>query len=101
MIKEMRNTRGFIFTIDAIMALVIIMILAGGLVVHYQNMESQPGVYQKSFENSRDDAMVNFYMGSDAQENFGVNLSSCYTYYTYNPDNGSGQATADEKKVCR
>ena len=92
--------RGIIFTTDAILALIVVMILLAMIPMQAGSGESK--VFENLNDRARDEAITSFYNGAaginpsiDATSRFG----KCAIYYSLNPDLELGTRAQPQKNI--
>ncbi|MFH1752132.1 MAG: hypothetical protein ABH821_04315 [archaeon] len=82
--------KGFIFTLDALLALGIIIIASGIFLMGYSVIEEKTSVFDYYKEKASDDVITYFYSGNDLDSIASVYDSSfkgCSMEYYYKPNN--------------
>jgi len=97
-------SRGMIFSVDAVLALIMVVILAGWLAQQSTTAEESSNAFEAVQMQALDEAAIALYSGiGGAGEtiNFGTEMGKCFIVYGLNPDNELGvQATPIKKQVC-
>jgi len=94
--------KGIIFSMDAALALVVVILLAASLPYHYYAGEEQGSAFEKLQDKARDRAIVGFYKGLEGQETISneAKIGKCVAVYTIDPNNDLGQRDEDTKSFC-
>ncbi len=100
--------KGFIFSVDAALALLLVIGLAFALAAGHGTGAGKAGVFSSIAAETRDAAIVGLYLGKDAGD-FGLSGSfdkdagefvKCNYSYELDPNNGFSEAVVNEKKFC-
>lgn len=105
--------KGIIFSIDAALALVLVIVLAAAIAAQYSAADGKEQVLSSIAEETQDAAVVGLYLGKSAGD-FGLDSSfdagagefvKCTNSYELNPNNGFsevalGDGFFTEKKFC-
>ena len=91
--------KGIIFTTDAILALIAVMILLTMIPMQAGNSESK--VFENLDDRARNRAIISFYEKTPGNESIRANAAfgKCAVYYSLEPDNGLGVQAQPGKKV--
>ncbi len=99
--------KGFIFSLDAALALIVVIMVGGLLVMYFQVAEPKAGAYAASDRIAEDAAVVGFYLGKDAGQ-MGLSgtlpsdeFASCSVVYGYEIRVNSTWSSPIEKKYCK
>jgi hypothetical protein len=101
--------RGFIFSLDAALALIVVMAMGTMLVLYFQATETRGQAFAASELNASDSAVVGFYlnkspaeMGLTEEIPGSADFGSCAVWYEYGEIQvNGGRADVVEKSYCR
>jgi len=88
----MKKEKGFVFTLDSIAAVGMILILASLFVLSSSISEKRTDLFELTDKTISDQAIMNFYFGKEVHDSLSIdkNFSACADYHIYDPDNGLG-----------
>ncbi|MFA4855831.1 MAG: hypothetical protein WC634_04590 [archaeon] len=92
--------KGIIFTTDAILALIAVIVLLAMIPMQAGNSESK--VFENLNDRARDEAITSFYKGTTGSNTSieGTSMfGKCVIYYSLDPNNGLGAQAQPQKKV--
>lgn len=100
--------RGIIFSTDAALALIVVIILAAWITVQFNAAEEKGAVFESLHNKALDWAITEFYRGgTTVPATPGVSVISdtaefgeCAVFYTLDPDNGPGRAAPVKQTFC-
>jgi hypothetical protein len=100
---------GFLFTMDAVLALILVIILAAALATQQNALPEKGGISSSLRQRAEDEAIVRFYLNQASEEcpAFStIEYCECAIIYTLNPNNTLGVQALPEppsnppKKFC-
>jgi len=96
--------KGFIFSFDAIVALVLVMVLAGTVVTQQQALEDKGWAYESLHDKVTDRALIAMYQGTPNNEAIGgeAEFGECYKIFILDPESGglNGPSVSQESTFC-
>ena len=96
--------KGMIFSVDAVLALIMVIILAGWLAQQSTTTEENSNVFEEVQMQALDKAAIALYNGiggADETIDFGTEMGKCFIVYDLDPNNDLGtMATPNKKQVC-
>ena len=99
-----RMKQGFLFTLDAVLALILVILLAAALAMQQNALPEKGGISSSLRQKAEDKAIVGFYLNQaneDCSDFSTIEYCECAIIYTLNPNNDAGRATSNLKTVCR
>ncbi|MFH1224462.1 MAG: hypothetical protein V1676_01535 [Candidatus Diapherotrites archaeon] len=92
----MPHSKGFMFTIDALMAIVLVAALAAAFMAYYSVVGAESHALQMHEKLASDDAMLGAYGVAQPDQLFAnAKFESCYNYFIYR------SGGLESKPVCR
>lgn len=84
------SDRGFIFTIDALLAIFLIVITVEFILVNFLQTQDKEVLFASLHDQVTEKTIVDFYLSTPpaAPNPFTKSVAACNSYYVYNPDNG-------------
>lgn len=96
--KGIANGKGFMFTIDALLAITLVAALAAMFMAYYSVVGVESHALQMHEKSASDAAVLKMYGASTtATSNANAYPGSCYYVFTYNKKSG----LVDSEQVCR
>jgi len=96
--------RGIIFSLDAVLALILVMILAATIAQNYVATSEIGNSLESVHARVADRAVIDFYSGQTSSEEISslAEFGECVVIYTIDPEkNGlTGRATPDKQVFC-
>jgi len=84
--------KGILFSIDAVLALIVVIILASWIMVQFNAAEEKGSAFENLQNKALDRAVMEFYSGGTANESIGdVEFGKCAVFYTIVPDYGDSE----------
>ncbi len=105
---EGMNRKGFIFSIDGLFAILLIIILGELFIAYYSVEEGRSQAFESAEAAASDAAIVGFYLNKGVGDFAGLSegiptgseIGKCSVKYVYSYD-GSSQGSIEENKFCK
>ena len=93
--------RGMLFTMDAVLALIAVIVLAAYLPQQFSTSESKETVIESLNQKAVDRAIIDFYSGTTSNESITANaeFGKCAVVYTLDPNNDLGTTAAPQPQT--
>lgn len=96
-------TRGMIFSTDAALALITVIVLVAWLPQQLNIAEEKGEAYENLQDQALDRAVMGFYddLSGDSPDFDNAEFAKCVAVYTIDPNNNLGRRDLDSKNFCK